>query len=102
MPVVCALAAVSQAVSQPVCLSCWGIPCFLFLQLLRSGLIERHELYQQDLLLDYLLRVNDVLSQREMSQWEHMIGPEAGQYVRSKSNGRLTSLCVCVLLCVYK
>ena len=49
-------------------------------QLMESGLIERHELYTPQLLLDYLLRVNDVLSHRDPKKWAVMVGNE-GQYV---------------------
>lgn len=56
----------------------------LFRQLVRSGMIERHDLFQPELLLDYLLRVNEMLSEREMHMWELMVGQEEGGYVRSK------------------
>ena len=56
----------------------------LFRQLVRSGMIERHDLFQPELLLDYLLRVNEMLSEREMHLWELMVGQEEGGYVRSK------------------
>ncbi len=45
-------------------------------------MIERHELYDPDLLLDYLLRVNNMLSQREMNMWELLVGREESNYVR--------------------
>ena len=47
-------------------------------------MIERHELFDPELLLDYLLRVNEMLSERDMELWELMIGREGGGYVRSK------------------
>lgn len=46
-------------------------------------MIERHDLFDPDVLLDYLLRVNEMLSQREMHMWELMIGEEEGAYVRN-------------------
>ena len=55
-------------------------PC----QLLKSGLIERHDLYTPQLLLDYLLRVNSVLSHRDAKKWGVMVGKEEGQFVRER------------------
>lgn len=52
-------------------------------QMLMSGMIERHDLFDPDVLLDYLLRVNEMLSEREMHMWELMVDPEQGGYVRS-------------------
>lgn len=66
-------------------------------------MIERHELYNPELLLDYLLRVNEMLSKREMDQWELMVGQEEGQYVRSKYFSFAGSLCVCIVcMCVFR
>ena len=57
------------------------LPC----QLMESGLIERHELYTPQLLTDYLLRVNKMLSHRDADQWADMVGDEEGQFVRDDS-----------------
>eukprot|EP00904_Undaria_pinnatifida_P000309 jgi/Undpi1/10279/HiC_scaffold_28.g12731.m1 len=53
--------------------------------LLKSGLIERHDLYTPQLLLDYLLRVNSVLSHRDAKKWGVMVGKEEGQFASKKS-----------------
>lgn len=58
-------------------------------------MIERHELYDPDLLLDYLLRVNNMLSQREMKMWELMVGRKESNYVRSEETKREANRSFC-------
>ncbi|CAN0115923.1 unnamed protein product, partial [Ectocarpus sp. 6 AP-2014] len=48
--------------------------------LIRTGLIERHELFTPHLLLDFLLRVNDMMSKRDVQTWALMVGDEEGCY----------------------
>lgn len=49
-------------------------------------MIERHKLYDSQLLLDYLLRVNEIISHREPARWAEMVGKEEGQYVSTRNS----------------
>ncbi|CAM9782864.1 unnamed protein product, partial [Ectocarpus sp. 4 AP-2014] len=49
-------------------------------KLIRTGLIERHELFTPHLLLDFLLRVNEMMSKRDVQTWALMVGDEEGCY----------------------
>lgn len=70
---------------------------FCAAQLIRSGLIERHELFTPHLLLDFLLRVNEMMSKRDVQTWGLMVGDEEGVYVSSHGS---TSTCFFLDTCV--
>ncbi|CBJ28299.1 conserved unknown protein [Ectocarpus siliculosus] len=52
-------------------------------KLIRTGLIERHELFTPHLLLDFLLRVNEMMSRRDVQTWALMVGDEEGCYYQN-------------------
>ncbi|CAM9111225.1 unnamed protein product [Ascophyllum nodosum] len=55
--------------------------------IIKSGLIERHQLFNPKLLLDYLLRVNEIISRREPKMWGNMVGKDEGKYPTKKALG---------------